>query len=367
MKLRIAIADPGGNYGRRLAESLNTAYFDRTETSLFTGESALSLPAGLHADVTLVPEGYPGDMASLPGRVCVIDGSGAGTPEGLPSVSRFAGTGELVARLFEMCAGGGAGTAPEPGGGERPKLAVFMSPCGGAGNSTLAEAYAASSCYAGRPAVLLSFDRSGYPEGSGRGMSDLIFALRTGRGDLASRAGICTGKTQGGTAAVRPPEGPFDVSELRREDMAAIVKAVSASGPYGLVVADVPFGFEPWKLGLADLADRLFAVSAGGPDRMEKTLSGTGALMKASDGAGSLCIVRNLVRPGDVLSPRAGALHPAGDVLHPPTDALHPAGEIPHPAAGGARGFAVPLIEGMSRAGVTREIARSFIPPEELL
>jgi len=245
------------------------------------------------------------DIASFPDNIPLIylTGTPAENTEP-PDVSIYSGAGGILRAFLSVISGEKA-----VGKAQQGSVTVFSSPCGGAGVTSLSEAFAIRKAGAGRDTAekrrvaLLNLEscRSpsslGYRERSGS-VSDLILKVKLASSEPLSGLSNCffSDQSSGGVFITSPPGFACDVGELTSQEIKRIIEELK--NEFDHLVIDLPFSFSRVAAQVFSLADRIILVCGGGCFDPERVATAEAAFKKleATEKAnycGKLCFVSN--------------------------------------------------------------------------
>ncbi|MDR2357385.1 MAG: hypothetical protein LBD92_04805 [Oscillospiraceae bacterium] len=266
MKIRLLIAAGDRDYVDHLSETLSERYAETFEVTVCSSAELLEglLRARTFDVVLLEPAFMPPDGLSGKTRLPLLlwdetesgeDGGGYETIRKYQRVSKLSGD------ILERYSATAAGAMSAVGG--RAKITVVWSPCGGAGKTTVALAYAAQKAVGdGRVTYLdLEYFSSApvYFSESGKSISTAFEKL--GGGAALLLKAIALKDSGSGIFYFSPPSNYDDMNELTADDVEALI-AAAADSP-GELVIDLPGVCDERCRRVLELADAVYLVVDG--------------------------------------------------------------------------------------------------------
>lgn len=272
MKIKLAILDSDTTYLKRLVTVFGTKYSDKVEVHSFTeAEGALAALNNEKIDVFIADEGFMLDISRVPQRCgfsYFVESTDVDTVNGQHAICKFQKIDQIykeILGIFSECAGNISGMK---GGEDTAKVLVFSSPCGGAGTSCMAAAYAKRCAKAGKRVLYLNLERFStadvFFKGEGPfGMSDVVFAVKNKKMNLALKLESCVKCSTCGVYYYSPAKVALERMELTAEEINDLISRLRNSGSYDIVVVDTDFDMSKETLKLMGGAHRVVWVGDG--------------------------------------------------------------------------------------------------------
>jgi len=307
MKIKLAILDSDINYLKRLATVFSTKYSDKVELYSFTEmEGALSALSSEKIDVFLSDEGFLVDAGRIPGRcgfAYFVGSVDVDSVNGQHAICKFQKVDQIykeILGIFSECAGS---ISALKGGEGAAKVLVFSSPCGGTGTSSMAAASAKRYAQAGKRVLHLNLERFStadvFFKGEGSfGMSDVVFAVKNKKANLALKLESCVKCDPCGVYFYSPARIALERMELTQEEINDLISRVRNSGTYDVVVVDIDFAMTKEMLQLFGGAYRVVWVGDGSETSNEKMAAAHEALSVMEKGmetqfSNEICLIYN--------------------------------------------------------------------------
>ena len=253
MKIKVAVLEKDKNYLQRLTAVFLANYSDKIEIRSFTTlENAMHSLDADRINVFLANDTFDIDFNAVPARcgfAYFVDAADIESLNDRRAICKFQKV-ELIYRqilgLFSETAGSVAGMKL---GDDECKLIAFASPCGGVGCSVMAAACARHIAMKGEKVLYLNLERFGSSDlfFSAEGqfdMSDVIFALKSKKANLAMKMESCVKRDACGVHFYSQPKIALDMHELDMNDVSRLISAAKLSGVYTCVVLDMDFGID---------------------------------------------------------------------------------------------------------------------------
>ncbi len=307
MKLGLAILDADSNYTQRITATLSLRYGDKLQVHGFTAlDPALSALEEERIQIFLADEAFQIAPSRVPqgcGFAYLVSGSGIDALNGQKAINKFQQIDAIyraVLDIFSDCAGNISFHNDKDG---ECKLAVFSSPCGGTGTTSVAAAYAARLAEQGRRVFYLNLEcfnsSDALFEGEGQlGMDDVVYAIKSKKANLTLKLESCARRDACGVYFFAPPRIALDFMELTDDELLGLVDALRDSGHYDVAVVDMDFSLEERALRVFRKASALVWVCDGSENadlKIHRAYKALEVLEQKDDGAYSdnICVIYN--------------------------------------------------------------------------
>ncbi len=287
MKIRLAVLESDQGYLARIAAVFNVRYADKFEIYSFTDKDfALSTLDTSKIDVLVASDNFQIDVDALPRRcgfAYLVDSAEVTELNGQRAICKFQKV-ELIYKsilgIYSEKAGSMLGMRQDDA---NSRLAVFHSPAGGTGTSTMAAACALHAAAVGRKALYLNLEKYGSADifftADGQfDFSDVIYALKSRRTNLSMKLESCVKQDPRGVDFFSKPRVALDMLELRGEDILRLLGELKSAGTYDLIAVDMDFGMDKDALAVCRMADSIVWISDGSETANEKILRAYKAL-----------------------------------------------------------------------------------------
>ncbi len=250
MKIRLAIIDSDENYVKRLVSNFQINYAEKIEPYFFsTYELFLNFYRNNRVHVILADENLPVEQEQIPQDISfawLVSDNAVERLEGYPAVGKFQKAELLYKEVLSLYADVESRMVFRRG--KKGKCIVFVSPQGGVGTSTVAAAYALHTARQGYKSLYLSLDVFNkselYFHGDGNlGFSDVIYALKTKKSNLALKLESISKKDGRGVLYFDSCKNAGDMLEVKPEDIDLLFPALNSMESVEYLVVDLPLEF----------------------------------------------------------------------------------------------------------------------------
>lgn len=277
MKKNMILADLDSDYLNHIA-----GYFmehaPQIELNLFTKPERLQayLESGGMIDILVVSEEM---MPAIPEKVNektvkLLLSSSMTPAEGYALVKKYQKTQSLLNDILLQYAEQ-SGSTEAIRGKSNTRIAAFYSPAGGSGKTVLALGFATSMVKEGKKVFYLNLETIDSvnevlspTQGT---LSDLFLAVRSKGMDAGLKLAACAGTdAESGFSYVSGLESSAEYSELKREDIEKLLKAIRDLAEYDEVVVDLSSGFSEIETAALNAADVIYVPQVSGETAIAK-------------------------------------------------------------------------------------------------
>lgn len=272
MKIKLAILETDAVYLDRIATTFGTRYSDQLELYCFTDlKLAIDTVRNTKIDVFLANECFDIDVKQLP-ECCafayLVDSMDIGSVRDQKVVCKFQRAEIIYKQILSLYAETTEGIVRANIDGGNAKIVVFTSPCGGVGTSCVAAASAKRYAAQQKKVLYLNLEKFGssdlYFAGEGiSDMSDVIYALKSKRSNLAMKLESCVKRGNDGVSFYGVAKLALDMLEMTSDDIMTLLKQLKIVGSYDYIFVDMEFGLDKEKLEIYNLCDAIVWVSDG--------------------------------------------------------------------------------------------------------
>lgn len=272
MKIKLAVLEKDISYLNRITSVFAAKYADKLEIYSFTDISeALPHLDSERVDVFLASDYFDIDTARLPKRCgfsYFVDSSDVGTVRGQPAIGKFQKAELIYKQILSVYSEKSDSIMGRSGHDNNTKLIFFTSVSGGTGTSTMAAACALHFAECGKKTLYLNFERFGssdafFEAGGGFDMSDIIFALKSRKTNLALKLESCVKMDTRGVYFYSAPKLALDMMELTTDEIETLIEELRATGGYDFIVVDGEFYMDSDWLKIYHSAYSIVWVSDG--------------------------------------------------------------------------------------------------------
>lgn len=272
MKIRLAIVEKDKSYLNRISSVFSTKYSDKFEVYSFTDlEVALQTMDNTKIDVLMASEGFEISVDKLPircGFAYLVDSTDIDTLNGQRTICKFQKVDLIYKQILSLYSENAGNLTGLKMTEDSCKTIIFSSPCGGTGTSTIAAACAMHYAAKGEKTLFLSLEPFGSSDVffSGEGqfnMSDVIFALKSKKTNLAMKLESCVKQDNKGVCFYSQSHIALDMIELSKDDILRLISEIRLMGSYKNIILDIPFSLDSEKIEIFRQAHALVIVSDG--------------------------------------------------------------------------------------------------------
>ena len=253
MKIKVAILDSDYDYLRKISRVIENSYTDKVQLFTFTNkEYAYQGIRGNKIDVFLAAQDFDIDQKSLSAR-CVFAYFTDSVEVKYYKDKRCIGKYQKVEFIYKEILSIYADNAMETG--ERfadsafnSKIYTFLSPAGGTGSSTLAQAYAISRIKRGIKTLYINLEQfsdvSSVFQGNGIGdLSEIFYSIKSKKNNIRLKIESSVKTSIEGVNYFDSCVTPFDFYELTKDEVKSFVDNISGSDMFDCIVLDCDFNF----------------------------------------------------------------------------------------------------------------------------
>lgn len=250
MKIKLAILENDQNYLNRIVSAFSVKYPDNLEIYSFTNiHTAISSIESSRFDILIADSSFEIDVASLPKRcgfAYFVDSADIEMFNNQRAICRFQKADLIYRQILSIYSETAGNLSGFKLGDDSSKIIAFTSPSGGVGTSTVAAACALHFATSGKKTLYLNFEKFGSSDlfFSGEGqfdMSDIIFALKSKKTNLAMKLESCVKQDLRGIYFYSGAKIALDMLELNADDILRLITEVEIAGSYDYIVLDLDF------------------------------------------------------------------------------------------------------------------------------
>ncbi len=249
MKIRLVILTGNKAPIERIAAALTSKHSDKLEVLTFTDSGLVKEEvSSQRVDVLLLDESeeIPNDLPAECAAVYLVEQSGANEYRGHKAICVFQKLDVIYKQILDVY----AENAPElslGSGSGAGSLIAFASPVGGKTVDLVAPAFARRMAARGKRVLYLNLECFGsadlfFHDAGQYGISDLIAALKSRKGNLALKLESCVNKDPCGVCFFSQTKLALDRMEMNTEETIKLLAALKQSGNYDLIL--IQFDFE---------------------------------------------------------------------------------------------------------------------------
>lgn len=269
MKIRIVLADQDQNYINHFSRAMKIFFFNKVEVVAFSKEEALKRYLAEKAyDVFLAAYAFLQTENSMGVKIALAEKKEIKEIRGTPAVCKYQKIEQIYREVLNILAETQKEITYSGSQEMDTKIIAFSSAAGGMGKTTVAMAYARNLAEAGYSTLFLSLENFSildtyFREPGEMGLSNILFALKCGKGNLQLKVESAMRQVYGNIYYLNPAENPSEVSEIEQEEWKVLFREIGAMGKFHCVVLDLPDMFCPVSQSVAASADRIIIVTDG--------------------------------------------------------------------------------------------------------
>lgn len=250
MKIKLAILEKDQSYLNRIVTVFSTRYADKFEIYSFTDQAmAFNTLDSSRIDVLIANEAYDIDFEKIPKRcgfAYFVDSSGIDTLNDQRAICKFQRAELIYKQILSVYSENAGSVSGIKLGEENTQVIVFSSPCGGVGTSTVAAACASHYALNNKKSLYINLETFGSADSffTAEGMfdmSDIIYALKSKKVNLAMKLESCVKKDDKGVFFYSQTKIALDMFELSAEDIIDLISELRVSGLYDYIILDMDF------------------------------------------------------------------------------------------------------------------------------
>lgn len=250
MRIKLAILEKDQSYLNRIVTAFSTKYADKFEIYSFTDQAmALSTLDSSRIDVLVASDAFEIDVTALPKRcgfAYFVDSIDVDTVNDQRAICKFQKADLIYKQILSIYSENAGSVSGIKLGDDSTKIIFFSSPCGGAGTSTVAAACATHFAAQKKKTLYLNLELFGSSDSffSAEGMfdmSDLIYAIKSKKANLAMKLESCVKQDETGVYFYSQSKVALDMHELNGEDILRLVSELKLHATYDYIVVDMDY------------------------------------------------------------------------------------------------------------------------------
>ena len=253
MKIKLAILERDQSYLNRIVSVFSTKYSDKFEIYSFTNpEVALSTLDDAKIDVLVANDAFDIDTSKLPKRcgfAYLVDSMDVETVNNQRAIAKFQKVDLIYKQILSIYSENAGSVSGLKLGDDSAKIIAFQSVSGGCGGSTMAAACALHFAAQGKKTLYLNLEKFGSSDSffSAEGqfdMSDIIFALKSKKTNLALKLESCVKQDPRGVYFYSQSKIALDMMELSSDDVLRLINELKLTGSYNVIILDFDFSID---------------------------------------------------------------------------------------------------------------------------
>lgn len=272
MKIKLAILEKDQSYLQRIISVFSTKYSDKFEIYSFTNEEvAYSTLNNTKIDVLVASDIFEIDMKRIPKRcgfAYLVDTMDVETVNNQRAICKFQKVDLIYKQILSIYSENAGNVSGLKLGDDTAKIIAFQSVSGGCGGSTMAAACALHYAAQGNKTLYLNLEKFGSADSffSADGqfdMSDIIYALKSKKANLALKLESCVKQDPRGVFFYSQSKLALDMLELNTDDVLRLISEIRLTGSYDIIILDLDFSISKDMLSVLRKAHAIVWVGDG--------------------------------------------------------------------------------------------------------
>lgn len=272
MKIKLAILEKDQSYLKRIVSVFSTKYSDKFEIYSFTDdEVAFSTLNSAKIDVFVANDAFEIDMKIIPKRcgfAYLVDSMDVETVNNQRAICKFQRVDLIYKQILSIYSENAGNVSGLKLGDDTAKIIAFESVSGGCGGSTVAAACALYFAKKGKKTLYLNLEKFGSADSffSADGqfdMSDIIYALKSKKANLAIKLESCVKQDPHGVYFYSQSKVALDMFEMNSDDIIKLISEIKLTGSYDIIIIDLDFSIEKEALKILRQTHSLIWVGDG--------------------------------------------------------------------------------------------------------
>lgn len=253
MKIKLAILEKDQSYLNRIVSVFGTKYADKFQIYSFTDmEVAFSTLETAKIEVMVANDAFEIDMNRLPKRcgfAYLVESADVETLNGQRAICKFQKADLIYKQILGVYSENAGNVSGLKFGDDDVKMIVFEPVSGGVGSSSMAAACSIYLASKGKRVLYLNLERFGTSDVFFRGegqsdMSDIIFALKSKKANLAMKLESCVKQAENGVFFYSQAKIALDMMELNADDVDHLISELRLIGAYDYIILDMDFSID---------------------------------------------------------------------------------------------------------------------------
>lgn len=253
MKIKLAILEKDQNYLNRIVNVFGTKYADKFQIYSFTNmEVALSTLEDVKVEVLIASDAFDIDVEQLPKRcgfAYFVDSVDVETLNGQRAICKFQKADLIYKQILSIYSENAGNISGLKFGDDSSKIIFFQPVSGGVGASSMAAGCAMRFAAKGKKTLYLNLERFGSSDvffaAEGQfDMSDIIFALKSKKANLAMKLESCVKQAENGVYFYTQSQIALDMMELNTDDIMRLISELQLTGSYDYIIVDTDFSID---------------------------------------------------------------------------------------------------------------------------
>lgn len=272
MKIKLAILEKDQSYLNRIVSVFGTKYADKFQIYSFTDiDVAYATLETAKIEVLIANDAFEIDVKKLPKRcgfAYFVDSADVEMLNGQRVICKFQKADLIYKQILSIYSENAGNVSGLKFGDDSSKIIFFQPVSGGVGASSMAAACAMHFAAKGKKTLYLNLERFGSTNAffSAEGqfdMSDIIFALKSKKTNLAMKLESCVKQAENGVCFYDQSKIALDMMELTAEDIMRLISELQLTGSYDYIIVDTDFSIDRESLKIYRKAHTIVWVGDG--------------------------------------------------------------------------------------------------------
>lgn len=272
MKIKLAILEKDQSYLNRIVHVFGMKYADKFQIYSFTDLNvAFSTLETAKIDVMVASDAFEINVDQLPRRcgfAYFVDSADIEMLNGQRAICKFQKADLIYKQILSIYSENASNVTGLKFGDDNSKLIIFQPASGGTGASSMAAACAIHFASRGVRVLYLNLERFGssdlFFDAEGQfDMSDIIFALKSKKANLAMKLESCVKQSANGVFFYSQSKIALDMLELNTDDVTRLITELQLTGSYDYIVIDTDFSIHGEALKIYRKAHTIVWVGDG--------------------------------------------------------------------------------------------------------
>ena len=253
MKIKLAILEKDQSYLNRIVSVFGTKYADKFQIYSFTDmDVAYSTLETAKIEVMVASDAFEIDVNKLPKRcgfAYFVDSADVEMLNGQRAICKFQKADLIYKQILSIYSENAGNVSGLKFGDDSCKIIFFQPVSGGVGASSMAAACAIHFAAKGKKTLYLNLEKFGSANAffTAEGqfdMSDIIFALKSKKANLAMKLESCVKQAENGVFFYSQSKIALDMMELNTDDITRLISELQLTGSYDYIVVDTDFSID---------------------------------------------------------------------------------------------------------------------------
>lgn len=272
MKIKLAFLEKDAGYLNRIVNVFGARYSENFQIYSFTDvDVAMSTIETAKIEVLVASDSFEIDVSKLPKRCgfsYFVDSPDVEMLNGQRAICKFQKAELIYKQILSLYSENAENVFGLKFGDDSSKILIFQPISGGCGASSVAAACAVHYAAEGKKTLYLNLERFGSADSffSADGqfdMSDLVYALKSKKSNLAMKLESCVKQASNGVYFFSETKIALDMIELSSEDIIRLISELQLTGTYDYIIIDMDFSIEKGVLNICRKAHSIVWVGDG--------------------------------------------------------------------------------------------------------